>query len=79
MNTPLQPQLSQGGLDDLLALMLPKGIGIDEAMSRVRRLYGPLNLSEREWTAIRNRVARLLANRSADRSVGLRTPGAFDD
>lgn len=78
MNTPMQPQVSQGGLDDLLSLMLPKGTGIDEAMSRVRRLYGPQNLSEREWTAVRDRIARLLAKRSAGLSAGLRAPCAFD-
>lgn len=63
MRTPHQPFVPQGGLDDLLARLLPKGISLDEAMMRVHRLYGPQNLSEREWVAIRVRVARLLSAR----------------
>lgn len=48
------------GLEFLLTRVLSPRVGVDDAMWHVRRLYGVANMTDQDWSLIRERVAKML-------------------
>ena len=54
-------RIPHAGLEFLLTRVLSPRVGVDDAMWHVRRLYGVANMTEQDWSLIRERVAKMLA------------------
>lgn len=61
MSNQLYDRIPHAGLQFLLIRVLSPRVGIDDAMWHVRRLYGVANMTDQDWSLIRERVAKMLA------------------
>lgn len=56
----LSDRIPQAGLEFLLSRVLTPRITVDDVMWYVRGIYGLRAVSDSEWVAIRDRIARTL-------------------
>lgn len=61
MSNQSYERIPHAGLEFLLTRALSPRVSVDDVMWHVRRLYGVVNMTEQDWSLIRERVARMLA------------------